>query len=119
MSAPRVAALLPRLKPKTDRRFLEPRWRITSRRAPTSTSWPKAGRAAGRSIRNICPRLVSELAADDAVFTCDVGTPTVWAARYLKMNGKRRLIGSFNHGSMANAHAAGDRRAGRAIPAGR
>jgi pyruvate dehydrogenase (quinone) len=48
-------------------------------------------------------RLVSELAADDAIFTCDVGTPTVWAARYLKMNGKRRLIGSFNHGSMANA----------------
>ena len=48
-------------------------------------------------------RLVSEVAADDAVFTCDVGTPTAWAARYLKMNGKRRLIGSFNHGSMANA----------------
>jgi pyruvate dehydrogenase (quinone) len=48
-------------------------------------------------------RLVSELAADDTVFTCDVGTPTVWAARYLKMNGKRRLLGSFNHGSMANA----------------
>jgi pyruvate dehydrogenase (quinone) len=48
-------------------------------------------------------RLVSEHAAEDAVFTCDVGTPTVWAARYLKMNGKRRLIGSFNHGSMANA----------------
>ena len=48
-------------------------------------------------------RLVSELASDDAVFACDVGTPTVWAARYLKMNGRRRLIGSFNHGSMANA----------------
>jgi pyruvate dehydrogenase (quinone) len=48
-------------------------------------------------------RLVSELAADDAVFTCDVGTPTVWAARYLRMNGQRRLLGSFNHGSMANA----------------
>jgi len=48
-------------------------------------------------------RLVSELASDDAVFACDVGTPTVWAARYLKMNGHRRLIGSFNHGSMANA----------------
>ncbi|GAA0487831.1 MULTISPECIES: ubiquinone-dependent pyruvate dehydrogenase [Tatumella] len=46
---------------------------------------------------------ISELASDDAIFTCDVGTPTVWAARYLKMNGKRRLLGSFNHGSMANA----------------
>ncbi len=48
-------------------------------------------------------RLVSDEARDDAVFTCDVGTPTVWAARYLKMNGKRRLLGSFNHGTMANA----------------
>ncbi|MCW8995907.1 MAG: ubiquinone-dependent pyruvate dehydrogenase [Psychromonas sp.] len=48
-------------------------------------------------------RLISEKAADNAIFTCDVGTPTVWAARYLEMNGQRRLIGSFNHGSMANA----------------
>ena len=48
-------------------------------------------------------RVVSELADDDAIFSCDVGTPVVWAARYLKMNGRRRLIGSFNHGSMANA----------------
>ncbi len=43
------------------------------------------------------------VAADDAVFTCDVGTPTLWAARYLRMNGRRRLVGSFSHGSMANA----------------
>lgn len=48
-------------------------------------------------------RVLNELAAEDAIFTCDVGTPTVWAARYLTMNGKRRLLGSFNHGSMANA----------------
>jgi len=48
-------------------------------------------------------RIVDELAAVDAVFTCDVGTPTIWAARYLHMNGKRRLLGSFLHGSMANA----------------
>jgi pyruvate dehydrogenase (quinone) len=43
------------------------------------------------------------VAADDAVFVADVGTPVILAARYLRMNGKRRLIGSFNHGSMANA----------------
>jgi pyruvate dehydrogenase (quinone) len=48
-------------------------------------------------------RIVSDLASDGAIFACDVGTPTVWAARYLEMNGRRRLIGSFNHGSMANA----------------
>ncbi|MBK1661012.1 ubiquinone-dependent pyruvate dehydrogenase [Paracraurococcus ruber] len=48
-------------------------------------------------------RVLDEVAAEDAVFTCDVGTPTVWAARYLRMNGRRRLVGSFWHGSMANA----------------
>jgi pyruvate dehydrogenase (quinone) len=48
-------------------------------------------------------KIVDELAAEDAIFCCDVGTPTVWAARYLTMNGRRRLLGSFNHGSMANA----------------
>jgi pyruvate dehydrogenase (quinone) len=48
-------------------------------------------------------KTVDEIAAEDAIFSCDVGTPTVCAARYLTMNGKRRLLGSFNHGSMANA----------------
>jgi pyruvate dehydrogenase (quinone) len=54
-------------------------------------------------------RLVSELATDDAVFIPDVGSPVVWAARYLAMNGRRRLLGSFSHGTMANAlpHAIG------------
>ena len=55
------------------------------------------------------PGLPNRLAADDAVFTVDVGSPVVWAARYLKMNGRRRLVGSFNHGTMACAlpHAIG------------
>jgi len=48
-------------------------------------------------------KALSEQASEDAVFTCDVGLPTVWAARYLAMNGQRRLLGSFWHGSMANA----------------
>ena len=50
-------------------------------------------------------KAISDHAAADAIFTCDVGLPTVWAARYLAMNGKRRLLGSFWHGSMANAMA--------------
>jgi pyruvate dehydrogenase (quinone) len=45
----------------------------------------------------------SKQADNDAIFTCDVGTPTVWAARYLKMKKGRRLLGSFVHGSMASA----------------
>jgi pyruvate dehydrogenase (quinone) len=64
--------------------------------------------ASGKSSNKIIhsqyvTRVLDELASQDAVFTCDVGTPVIWAARYLKMNGKRRLLGSFNHGSMANA----------------
>jgi pyruvate dehydrogenase (quinone) len=50
-------------------------------------------------------KAISDHASEDAIFTCDVGLPTVWAARYLAMNGKRRLLGSFWHGSMANAMA--------------
>jgi pyruvate dehydrogenase (quinone) len=47
--------------------------------------------------------VIDQLASEDAIFTFDVGTPVIWAARYLRMNGKRRLIGSLTHGSMANA----------------
>jgi pyruvate dehydrogenase (quinone) len=47
--------------------------------------------------------VLDEVAAEDAIFSCDVGTPTIWAARYLTMYGQRRLLGSFTHGSMANA----------------
>ncbi|WP_159995199.1 ubiquinone-dependent pyruvate dehydrogenase [Roseomonas sp. 18066] len=50
-------------------------------------------------------KLASDLAAPDAIFAADTGLPTVWAARYLAMGGGRRLLGSFVHGSMANALA--------------
>src|SRR4029077_13019273 len=56
-----------------------------------------------RSHPQYLTRVVDELAAPDAILTCDTGTPTLWAARYLTMNGQGRLLGSFNHGSMANA----------------
>jgi pyruvate dehydrogenase (quinone) len=54
-------------------------------------------------------RILDEVAADDAVFTVDTGMNNVWAARYITPNGRRRVIGSFLHGSMANAlpHAIG------------
>ena len=47
--------------------------------------------------------LLDDLADDDAVFVPDVGSPIIWAARYVTMNGRRRLLGSFSHGSMSNA----------------
>jgi pyruvate dehydrogenase (quinone) len=46
---------------------------------------------------------LSEIAAPDAIFTADTGMCNVWSARYIKATKDRRLIGSFNHGSMANA----------------
>jgi pyruvate dehydrogenase (quinone) len=99
---PTVAALLPRLTAKLDRAHLDDAL-VDYRRAREDLDKLAEGKP-GRDIHpQYVSRLVSEIAAEDAIFTCDVGTPTVWAARYLKMNGKRRLIGSFNHGSMANA----------------
>jgi pyruvate dehydrogenase (quinone) len=47
--------------------------------------------------------MISDIATNNAVFTVDVGESTVWAARYIKMHGSRRMIGSFNHGSMGCA----------------
>ena len=98
-----VAALLPRLKPKTDRTFLDAALAHYAR-ARADLDKLAESKPGGKVIHpQYVARLISELADDDAVFTCDVGTQSVWAARYLKMNGKRRLIGSFNHASMANA----------------
>ncbi|MCX8997064.1 ubiquinone-dependent pyruvate dehydrogenase [Rhizobiaceae bacterium BDR2-2] len=98
-----IAAVLPRLGRRSDRTFLDgARADYADARAGLDDlAQPKAGDT--RIHAQHLARLLSELADDDAVFTADVGTPTVWAARYLKTNGKRRLIGSFNHGSMANA----------------
>ena len=52
-------------------------------------------------------RLLDEHAGQDAVFIPDVGSPVVYAARYLTATKNRRIIGSFSHGSMANAMTMG------------
>jgi len=98
-----IEALLPRLEEKTNTAHLDIA-RRNYREARKGLDDLAQGRPGGRLIHpQQVARVVSELAADDAIFTCDVGLPTVWAARYLAMNGKRRLLGSFWHGSMANA----------------
>lgn len=98
-----IAGLLPWLSSKPDRRHLDRSLDHykTARKGLDELATP--GRGTPPVHPQYLTRLVSEIAAEDAVFTCDVGTPTVWAARYLTMNGKRRLLGSFVHGSMANA----------------
>jgi pyruvate dehydrogenase (quinone) len=100
-----IDALLPLLRPKQDRRFLDQA--IADYRDARKGLDDLARCSPGSKL--IHPQQVakalSDLADPDTVFTCDVGLPTVWAARYLEMNGKRRLMGSFWHGSMANAMA--------------
>ncbi|HSZ93900.1 MAG TPA: ubiquinone-dependent pyruvate dehydrogenase [Acetobacteraceae bacterium] len=95
-------ALLPQLAPKTDRAHLDAAT-AHYRDARKGLDDLATGRKGGLLHPQHIARVLSELAADDAIFTCDVGLPTVWAARYLAMNGRRRLLGSFWHGSMANA----------------
>jgi pyruvate dehydrogenase (quinone) len=99
-----VTALLPKLVPKTNAAHLSAAINHY-RHARADLDALATGRPGGRLHPQQVARLASELAADDAVFTCDVGLPTVWAARYVRTTGQRRLIGSFWHGSMANAMA--------------
>jgi pyruvate dehydrogenase (quinone) len=98
-----IDALLPHIHVKTDRTHLDEmldHYRKTRRRLDELAT-------PSRDNRPIHPqylaRLVDESADDDAIFIPDVGSPVIWAARYLTMNGKRRMIGSFTHGSMASA----------------
>jgi pyruvate dehydrogenase (quinone) len=87
-----LAALLPLLKPKQDRIHLDGLDALATGTPGRKPIHPQ-----------YLTRIVNEFSTPDAIFTADVGSPTMWAARYLTMNGKRRLLGSFNHGSMANA----------------
>jgi pyruvate dehydrogenase (quinone) len=105
-----IRALLPLLEQKTDQTFLDAMLRDHAAALEKVVS---AYTHRVENMRPIHPEYVAaqldELAADDAVFTVDTGMCNVWAARYLTPNGRRRVIGSFRHGSMANAlpHAVG------------
>ena len=105
-----LRAVLPLVTQKPDRRFLD---RMLHQQA---RALEQVVDAYTQDIDRRIPihpehaaRILDELAADDAVFTVDTGMCNVWAARYLTPNGRRRVIGSFVHGSMANAlpHAIG------------
>lgn len=98
-----LGALTPRLAFKDDRKHLDD---ARKHYAKTRTKLDELATPARRRAKihpQYVARVLDELAGDDAVFLADVGSPTVWAARYLHMNGRRRLLGSFNHGSMANS----------------
>ncbi|MGW1012371.1 pyruvate dehydrogenase [Streptomyces termitum] len=99
-----LRCVTPRVRARTDRRFLD---KMLKKHAEALEGVVKAYTRKVEKHVPIHPEYVAsvldELADDDAVFTVDTGMCNVWAARYLTPNGRRRIIGSFSHGSMANA----------------
>ena len=96
-------ALLPMLKPKKSDKHLKA---CLEKYRETRKSLDRHAEG-NKNSRPIAPEhltsVLSEVADQDAIFTVDTGMTAVWAARHLRMTRERRLIGSFNHGSMANA----------------
>lgn len=100
-----IKALLPLLETKEDKTHLEQAVSHYKHARGELDALAHSDQGKTRIHPQFLAQLINDTAAEDALFSCDVGTPTVWAARYLQMNGKRQLLGSFNHGSMANALA--------------
>jgi pyruvate dehydrogenase (quinone) len=98
-----IAALLPHLDTARDAAHLDQMTAHYSRARKRLDALAHIDGARGPIHPQALTAAIDRIAADDAVFLADVGSPTVWAARYLHMNGRRRLLGSFNHGTMANA----------------
>jgi len=98
-----LQALLPLLRVKDNDGFLNDQLKLYRKVKDNMNSIAlKNG-----SEKNIAPEyvamLIDKIAKDDAIFTVDTGMCCVWGARYLTATGKREMLGSFNHGSMANA----------------
>jgi pyruvate dehydrogenase (quinone) len=100
---PTLRALLPLVEEKSEREHLNDALRDYRKARAELDELAESGPNTKIIHPQYVTRVVSDLAEHDAIFSCDVGTPIAWTARYLKMNGRRRLVGSFNHGSMANA----------------
>jgi pyruvate dehydrogenase (quinone) len=98
-----VEALLPRLAAKSDSDHLEQMRKHYEKARAQLDDLAVSDRNGTPMHPQFVAKTIDRLAADDAVFLPDTGTPVVWAARYLQMNGKRRLVGSFTHATMANA----------------
>lgn len=105
-----VQGLLPLLKRKRSRSFLKKTLKRHDRIMNHAVG------AYTRNVKRLSPihpeyvaSVLDEVAAQDAVFTADTGMTNVWQARYIRPLGTRRIIGSFKHGTMANAlpHAIG------------
>lgn len=105
-----IRAVLPLVTEKTDSSFLDKMLRHHERELTKVVEAYTHGVEDRTPIHpEFAARVLDELAADDAVFTVDTGMCNVWAARYVTPNGRRRVLGSWRHGTMANAlpHAIG------------
>lgn len=97
-----IEALIPLLEERADRGFLDECLRHRQASLETLRRDERPGKA-GLIHPQHLTRVIDELAADDAVFTADGGSPMVWSLRHLTMNGRRRTLVSLLHGTMANA----------------
>lgn len=98
-----LRALLPRIRPRADRSFLD-RTLEHHRKAVEHLQTYVDHDGSGEGLRpEMVATALSDLADDDAVFSIDTGMCNVWGARYLHMKPGRKLLASFSHGSMANA----------------
>lgn len=96
-------ALLPLLQQKTDKSFLNDRLLAHQKVINNLNAYVKTQGADNKIHPEYVMAMVNETANADAIFTVDTGMTCVWGARYLQGSGKRRMLGSFNHGTMANA----------------
>ena len=105
-----IENILPHIEEKTDRSFLDTQLRNHAKILEgVVDAYTKKVEKKKPIHPEYVAALIDELADDDAIFTVDTGMCNVWAARYLTPNGRREEIGSFRHGTMANAlpHAIG------------
>lgn len=98
-----LQALMPLLQPKTNDVFLQKQLKHYEAVKKALAAYTEDKGEEDRIHPEYVMSEVDKWASDAAVFTVDTGMTCVWGARYLQATGKRHLLGSFNHGSMANA----------------
>jgi pyruvate dehydrogenase (quinone) len=98
-----VAALLPLLRKKADAKHLDEARDRHEQALKKLDIYIEHGNANGPIRPEFLTSTLNELAAGDAIFSADTGTPTIWMARYVRASHDRRLLASFSHGSMASA----------------
>ena len=95
--------LLPLIKEKKDDSFLQTQLDLYGKVKEHLNVYVKDEGSRNKISPEFVAATINEFATDDAIFTVDTGMCCVWGARYIHSTGKRKMLGSFNHGSMANA----------------